>query len=280
MYKFAHVLQRCGRGWGIVVRRTGAALACGLALGCAVDLRPDSLASIPDATARSAGAERLVESARIHGLDRWQRFTQLRFRLRDAGVARCFRGGIRPFPSPQSLDVEVAVRDGSVRVRFADGPRQGDAVGIKGDLAYRIADSGALEFERDACAETYLRALQEALVLPFRLAILARTADVSPFAAGERTLGEKSYDLVLVTVPAPYGTSADEQYVLWIERASGRIEWLERTDRRRSRRAHEVLHYLNYTDVNGVMLPLRIERVDAVGDSAGQSLELTQLALD
>jgi hypothetical protein len=37
---------------------------------------------------------------------------------------------------------------------------------------------------------------------------------------------------------------------------------------------------LAYRDVQGVMLPERIERVAAVGDSAGRRLELSSLALD
>ncbi len=251
-------------------------------LGCAIDLRPDSVPKVPDAAARSAGAERLAEAARAQGLERWQGFSELRFRLVDAAAAPCLAGGLASFlPSTQTLEIQLAVRDSAVRARFVDGPRRGETVGVKGDLAYRIDDRGALEFERDACAESYLRSVQDALVLPLRLASLSSVADVSAFAAGERTLGGRSYDLVLVTAPPPYGSSgADEQYLLWIERTSGRVEWLERTDRRRSRRAREVLHYLEYRDVQGVMLPTRIERVGSVGDTGGRRLELGELELD
>jgi hypothetical protein len=285
---FAHVLQRRGRGWAGRLRGAGAAtcrLALGLALclglGCAVDLRPAALPELPDAAARQAGAERLAGVARAQGLDRWQRFSELRFRLVDSSVASCFAGGLAAFWSAsQTFDVQLAVRDSVVRVRFVAGSHGGETFGIKGDLAYRIAESGALEFERDSCTEQYLRSLRATLVLPLELAISSGSGDVSAFAAGERTLAGKSYDIVLVAAPAPYGTSADEQYVLWIERESARVEWLERTDRRRSRRAREVLHYLAYRDVQGVMLPERIERVAAVGDSAGRRLELSSLALD
>jgi hypothetical protein len=282
VYKFAHVLQRCGTGWGSGIRRAGVALACGVVLGCAIDLRPASLAGVPDAAARAAGAERLREAARAQGLERWQTFSELRFRLVDSSAEGCLVGGLATlWSATQAFDVQLAVRDSVVRVRFASGPRDRETVGIKGDLAYRIGESGALEFERDACTEDYLRSLRAALVLPLRLAILSEAADASAFAAGERTLGGKSYDLVLVTERAPYDTSgADEQYVLWIERTSGRVEWLERTDRRRSRRAYEVLHYLDYRDVQGVLLPARIERVGSVGDTGGRRLELTGLSLD
>ena len=283
-YKFACVLQRCRRAWGGRFGG-GAAIVCGVALaatlGCAVDLRPASLSEVPDAAARAAGAARLAELGRTQGLDRWERFSELRFQLLDSSVERCFVGGLATlWSASQAFEIQLAVRDTAVRARFVDGPRAGETVGIKRDLAYRIADSGVLEFEADACAERYLGALAQALVLPLRLLILSRTAEASAFAAGERSLGGRSYDLVFVTRPASYGTRAEEQAVLWIDRSSGRIEWLEHTDRRRSRRARSVLHYMEYRDVEGVMLPSRIDRVDAVGASAGERLELSELALD
>jgi hypothetical protein len=249
-------------------------------LACAVDLTPGSLAPVPDAASRGDGAARLVEVARAQGLERWQRFSELRFRLVDASAERCVHGAWIPFFSAtQTFQVQLAVRDSAVRARFVDGPRAGETLGIKGDLAYRIGESGALEFGRDACIEGYLRSVQDSLVLPLRLAAQTEIADAAAFASGQRALDGRSYDLVFVTVPAPYGTAAEEQYVLWIERASGRVEWLELTDRRRSRRAHSVLHYLEYRDVQGVMLPTRIERVGSVGANGGERLELSDLNL-
>jgi hypothetical protein len=40
-----------------------------------------------------------------------------------------------------------------------------------------------------------------------------------------------------------------------------------------------VLHYLEYRDVQGVMLPTRIERVGSVGANGGERLELSDLNL-
>ena len=46
------------------------------------------------------------------------------------------------------------------------------------------------------------------------------------------------------------------------------------------RRARVVLHYLDYRDVQGVLLPARIERVGAVGERRGARLGLSSLAFD
>ena len=247
-------------------------------LGCAADLRPPALPAAPDAAASAAGAERLASLARAHGFDRWQTFSRARFRLVDPSAPACLRGGL--LAGSQELDIELTLRDTTVRARFVGGPRAGQTIGVKGDVAYTVTDQGSLEYAGDACVETYLLDLQRVFTLPLSLAADAEMGEVRAFAAGERELAGRSYELLFVTAPAPYGTSGgDEQYLLWIERSSGRAEWIERTDRRRSRSAQDALHGLDVRDVQGIMLPARIERSGSVGDS-GTALELRDLSLD
>jgi hypothetical protein len=276
-------------GW---IRRTAACIGpigIGLVfgaygvLGCAANLRPASLPVLPDAAVSAAGAVQIAAVGRTHGLERWQRFSRARFQLDDVDVAACLRGGLVPLRSArQRFEISLTLRDVTARARFVDGPRVGDTVGIKGDLAYRVNDDGSLEYATDACVQDYLRWVQRAFSLPLSLAARVESGSASAFSAGERTLDGRSYDVLFVTVPVGYEASEDdEQYLLWKERASGRVEWIELTDRRRSRRARDVLHYTEYRDVEGVQVPGRIERVDEVGSSsANAGLELSEVDLD
>jgi hypothetical protein len=276
-------------GW---IRRTAACIgpigiglafgACGV-LGCAANLRPASLPLLPDATQSSAGVAQIAAVGRTHGLERWQRFSRARFQLDDADVAACLRGGIVPLGAArQRFEISVTLRDVTARARFVDGPRAGETVGIKGDLAYRVNDDGSLEYATDACVQDYLRVLQRSFLLPLSVAARVESGEASAFPAGERTLDGRSYDVLFVTVPTGYEASGeDEHYLLWKDRASGRVEWIELTDRRRSRRARDVLHYTEYRDVEGVQVAGRIERVDEVGSSSANArLELSEIDLD
>jgi hypothetical protein len=83
--------------------------------------------------------------------------------------------------------------------------------------------------------------------------------------AGQRTLGEHSYDLIYVTWGRAEPQRHVDQYVLWVRRADTVLEFAEYTVRDIAPFMVGCVHYEDLRQVSGITIPHRLTLGDCPG---------------
>ncbi len=223
------------------------------------DLTPRELeAGISDARAVE-GRAILERLAATHGRDALREHTRLELTLVDTwgGVVGTLAD---PFDaSPQHMDVALDTRAWTASFVLANGPDRGTEWGMKDLALYRRPPGGALESPPAEALDAFIGAdflvptLRYFLVLPVEIANAEFVAALDPTTEGEHT-----YDRVFVTWGSLEAHTADDQYLLWIDRATGRLDRVEYTVREMMRSARGLARYGGYEEVDGALVPREI----------------------
>ena len=215
------------------------------------DLRSDELRKngLTDETV-TRGRALLEKAAREHGLSAWRSHRTLEIVARDTWAGGWIAQGWWPQLS-QQFRMQMAVGTFTSRVELIGGPAAGEIWGVQSWRGYRKPGSGEPHEESEADVLTfYLPTLHYFTELPFRLL----EADVAAYA-GSRSHRGKIYDLVLVTWNELRPQLTVDQYLLWIDRSSGRIEKCRYTLRDAFDWAAGTIHFEDFRNVGGIEIP-------------------------
>lgn len=235
------------------------------------DLTPDEITNGIDEVRARQGRSRLDALARTHGRHALVAHDRLELELADTWHGPV--GSVaNPFARPtQRMDARLATRAWTAEFVLTDGPDRGTAWGMTDLAIYRRAAGGEVEsppaVDLDAFigAEFLIPTLRYFLVLPVEIANAEIVAELDPITEGDRT-----FDRVYATWGAVEAHAADDQYILWIDRATGRLDRVEYTVREMMRSARGLARYDGYLEVDDVLVPRDI-RLFAVLPGGGEA---------
>ena len=149
-----------------------------------------------------------------------------------------------------------------VRLEFLDGERAGTAWGLRGGESYQVDASGSVTWEDDETAAFHLRGYRYFFFVTFLLSEAERIT-----SAGTQVLDGRTYDLVYATWGRWEPHLEADQYHLWIERESLRVDFVQSTVREMVPRSIVSLSLADYRSVLGVQFPFRLTVLEDLEDS-------------
>lgn len=244
----------------------------GLALGvfgCSnADLRPEELVESVSPQAEREGRAWIERAVALHGgLAHFRALQHAELELVDRWPGWFMRMLASPWDDePQRMRLTVRLGADDSRIDFLSGPAAGTAWGLQQWVTYRANKTGTVEFDPvDAPDRTLKFWLPTVAYFPFAVFRLAE-ADAVAYA-GEVEIGGQS----LVRVMASWGTIAPQdqadQYILYLDRKTARLEWLQYTVREQMKSIAGTMRYSDWRTVEGLEVPFLMQVVDALGDT-------------
>ena len=197
------------------------------------------------------GRKLLLQAAERHGLVAWKAFRTARFVSVDewTGFAGLFTGW---WPvQEQRFKFDTLLGTFTSRVELLDGPNAGEVMGVQSWRGYGAPGAGArVEPAEDGLRIFYLPTLQYFAELPFRIL----SAQYITYG-GERELNGSTYQLIYASWGSLGANPEHDQYELWINKETLLVEKCFYTVRDAFKGAVGTIHFDDYREVQGVMVP-------------------------
>ncbi|MBL8018552.1 MAG: hypothetical protein JNM27_02720 [Leptospirales bacterium] len=225
------------------------------AVSCLADIRPRALVAHSPSAAEAKHGRELLSGVvkRWGGSDHWSSAGAMVAELGDHWPAGPARMMAMPWPqSGQPVRLSWQIGTDNARLEFSGGERAGEIWGIQNWATYTIKD-GVLKFKDDKTITFWLPTIQYFIEAPFRLG----SADVL-FYAGEGKARGQEYDLVFVSWGTAEPQSSIDQYLLWINRATGQLDFMQYTVRDMYPFVTGVMHYQDFRPIGSLTLPHRL----------------------
>ncbi|MCB1170694.1 MAG: hypothetical protein KDK25_10185 [Leptospiraceae bacterium] len=256
------------------------AFSCSLA-----DIRPDSIKTEITGDQFKKGREILDRSLAAHGgAERWQKAGPVVVKFTDEWPGFLNRTLFMPWPeNPMEATMYVLPHRDDARIVYRKGEESGHFMGIQHWIPYTgeavsqapVSDiaSAAVDLQpEDDDIKFWVPTLNYFLQLPYRIG----EADVVAYA-GERKLDGRAFQLVFVSWVRAEPQEMVDQYLLWIEKKTGYIEYATYTVRDMGGFVTGTMHYSDFQEQNGLV----IARKQAVIDSPEEPGEpLHQLTIE
>lgn len=235
------------------------------------DIRPASIQT--NLTEESTSeARRLLDGlvTRYGGRDRYRQRGITQVEYTDEWPSQITRRIGSPWQEGERLRFTFANGSDNSRLDFLSGPRQGQSWGIQQWQTY-VTSGGQRTFRANKDIKFWLPTIEYFVEMAFRI----RDAEIVAYA-GARTLSDKIYDLVYLTWGSPAPQRHTDQYVAWIRRSDGILEFVEYTVRDVAPFITGCVHYDDLRDIDGILLPFRL----TLGDCPGKPGILHRQTLD
>ncbi|TNE46049.1 MAG: hypothetical protein EP343_25115 [Deltaproteobacteria bacterium] len=222
------------------------------------DLRTPSLKKGVTTAMEAKGRLLLQQSMKaLGGAKAWKKFKQqtLRVKMTDTWVLNFMTKMFVPKNlSGVTLALTFQPNQTNSRLQFLSGPRKGSTWGIQNWMTYTVKGKQALDWKHDKDIKFFLPTYQYFALMPFYLSEAQKVA-----YAGEKKLNGKAYHLVFATWK-DYKPQRDmDQYLIWVEKESKRIHYVEFTVRDKLASIRSTAKLLNYKKVQGLWLPHRVD---------------------
>ena len=220
--------------------------------GCLADIRPGKLREgDPGSDAERQGRALLDRSRVQHGGDAaWAGHQTAEVVLSDHWNG-LFVNMFNPWPErDQRMRFRHQLRTFYAQAEFLNGDAAGERWGLQAWRTYRIDPDGSVDFSENGDIRFIIPTVQYFLELPFRIheATIVR-------AAGTQTIRGRVYDRVFATWSTVEPNTVDDQYVIYVARDTGRMEKVEYTVRDIMRNITGTMHYADFRQVGGLMVP-------------------------
>lgn len=232
-----------------------AALVLGLSTACGLkDIRPDPTLA-PTAAAQQDGHARLKALAEAHG----GLATLRAARVAEVDMQDVWAGGLMQafMPWPENgtmLRLTAELGTDTSRLTYLDGAQKGHIMGIQDWVTYtRAADAGqetagdGLVLRDDDTTKFWLPTMQYFLTAPFRL----HEATVA-YTVGETRFDGRIQDIVFASWGTAKPQDSTDQYLVYIDRQTGRLSRLEYTVRDFGGQVAGGMDYLDHTQTGGL----------------------------
>ncbi|MEN0066501.1 MAG: hypothetical protein AAGA48_30470 [Myxococcota bacterium] len=224
---------------------------------CAKDLRPKSLKAFGDtvpAGVEAQGRAVLAAAAEAHGLDAWQRTTQIELDVVDTWRVGLVRSMMTPLPDRVTeLTYRFDVNSGFVGEGvLTGGKHQGDRFGVAGKPGpdSYIVSKGKRKQKGGLEAKIYAPSVQYFTEFPFRILDAEHVAYVDRVAWKGRP-----HDRVLATWGGMKPHISDDQYLLYVDAESHTISAARYTIRVAGRPMASAIVFDDLREVDGMRLP-------------------------
>ena len=159
-----------------------------------------------------------------------------------------------------NLEFRYEVGSYNGQLKFLDGKREGEIVGMYNSEYYEI-NNNKTEF-KDKEHKSNKRASFALVAIQYFTEFISRirTAEIISFA-GRESFNEKDYDLVFCTWEKPEAHIEHDQYLLWINTATGLVDYVEFTVREPHiqppgyKSIGGALELADYRNIEGVLVP-------------------------
>ena len=223
-------------------------------VGCApVDLRGKGPHESFSQLAKAQGRQILTQTARISGaLENWPKFSEFRVRTTDHWSSTIFRWLTPVQTDHQTIDFTFEIPAENSLMTYVDGKTPGDSAGIKDTKTYKLI-KGKLVQKNFGDVQKYLGHVRHYFLFPQILKDYPMVASM-----GEGKFGEVSYDKVFAGTSDALANSKEDQYIVWVNRKTSRVDFIEFTIRDFLPSLHGVIVYKDYRQVQGIWLPFEI----------------------
>ncbi|MBR32867.1 MAG: hypothetical protein CMN77_16310 [Spirochaetaceae bacterium] len=229
------------------------------------DIRPDSIKTGITEDQFTRGREILNRAVEAHGgLDRWNKAGPVVVEFSDEWPGFLNRALFMPWPeNPVDAALYLLPGQDNSRIVIRKGESRGEFMGLQNWVPYSGESEDGLtadvELEPDNDdIKFWVPTLNYFLQLPFRIG----EADVVAYA-GERELDGRVFQLVFVSWNRAEPQDMVDQYLLWIEKKTGYIEFATYTVRDMGGFVTGTMHYSDFESQDGLV----IARSQAVVDS-------------
>jgi hypothetical protein len=169
-----------------------------------------------------------------------------------------------PVPEPvQAMKATISLNSTNIKVEFTDGKSRGKILGIENGEGYIIDKELGKVYSKESDLKLYLESLRLYILLPF----IAHKFEKIYFM-GEMGIGERNYSEIFATNGSWTPSKEFDQYKFLIRNDSGSIEFVQFTYREVFDSYKGVLHYEDYTNLNGRLVPLKISIKDGLVDES------------
>jgi hypothetical protein len=242
-----------------------ALLAITFAAGCqTADLRTDAMAGLEPGADDIENARNVYTAAleRLGGYDKFRRFKTKKLKGTDIWYSGWVRWLTPVTETRQTFEVHIQSDPPEIRYRFLNGKRQGEVIGVDQTGAYSEAQ-GERKHTDSSSIRLYLEPLRDYFEWPFTL-LDSRLL----LHAGSRTIRGRRYDLIFATDGGMAPSEQYDQFIVYIDHNTGRIDYVEFTLRELTQSYRGTLHYTDYREVAGLWVPFTIGVGDTVEDEA------------
>ena len=222
--------------------------------GCLTDIRPDSIKQGYGKADVEKGRALLHKAmARHGGLGPWKAHKTAEVTLTDDWPNFLVRTFFLPWPENKvPIKFQYLLGTNDSRGTFMDGSRKGETWGIQNWVPYTQRPGEAPVFKKNKTIKFYMPTYQYFFELPFHL----------PFAgiiiyAGEDELAGQAYDVVFVSWNTDEPQAKVDQYLAYINRKTGLIDYLRYTVRDQFGFIVGNMQLTDYRDVQGIQVPFR-----------------------
>ncbi|MEL6589924.1 MAG: hypothetical protein AAFQ68_07590 [Bacteroidota bacterium] len=220
-----------------------------IVLNTPIDLRPDAIASGISATQYQKGKELLAEmQAAYGGKEAWLAKETGSYEQIAVWYGNSFIAGWDTLP--QRFEMTSSLGTDNSEMSLVNGPNQGQRWGVEAGKSYFVGASGKREFIQNDQYQHKLLYKNYWFQFPFRL-------DEAPIIAyaGEASLEGKAYDLLYITWETEAPNAQYDQYVLYLDKESRQIEWLNFTVREKFKFAPFTAQFTDIKIVDGILCP-------------------------
>ena len=186
------------------------------------------------------------------GIDKWKSIkkTELIYEDTWGGLIGAFFG---PWPlSHQMLRHEFWNGTFNSELHFLNGALNGQSWERRQSKSYRTINGKSFEID-DFNVEFFLPTYQYLIELPYRI-------DEIPILKyyGDTTLNKQNYDLIFGTWDTLQPNENFDQYILWINKDSGLIDYFHYTVRAFGKGIKGTVNYSNFQEIEGIIIPLQM----------------------
>ena len=223
--------------------------------GCSpADIRPESIKDgTTDADARKGRALLMRAMASHGGRAAWKAHRTAQVTLTDDWPNFLVQALFLPWPeNKEPITVQYLLGTNDSRSEFLTGSRKGEIWGVQNWATYTQKPGEEVVFKKDKTIKFYLPTYQYFFELPFHLPYAGIVID-----AGEDELAGQAYDVVFVSWNTDAPQSDIDQYLVYINKATGLIDYLRYTVRDQFSFAVGNMQFADYRNVQGIQVPFR-----------------------
>lgn len=239
------------------------------ASGCLADIRPEPLNAVetPSAQLEQRGRDLLRTAATAHGAAAFAGYDTYELEVEDHWKGLLGRAG-NPWPDNLAhIALHYRANSFDGRATFLGGKKEGWTWGMQSWKTYEASPDGEVRFKKNKDARFILAAVQYLNEFVFR-----DHRDNVVAYGGTETLDGVRYEKVYVTWTSMEPSKQHDQYVAYIEPATGLVRKLHYTVREYAGFIQATMHYDDFVEVSGVMVPSRQSITTKPSDSADDYL--------
>ena len=226
--------------------------------GCATaDLFPKDLEVTPDAAEQ--GKMLLLQSMQKRDpQDHWSQLTFMKVVARDNWESQTARLFTLIPQASQQVQFAFNLTNDDAYMKFLEGDQNGNAIGIEDGVTYFVT-RGKREEKTSKRVDSYLPPVKNYFLWPQTIHNLKNIVYL-----GEEDLGLRRYYKIFASNGDDFTGGAEDQYIIWVNRQTLHIEYIEFDLKELVKAYHGVVQYREYRDVDGVLLPHEITLLDGL----------------